>query len=148
MKPNWTAYLLLAAGAALIWWRTRADSQAGTPSVDWEGIQKTVSAFKPEGVDLNERTLADGIPAAASALSSLGMGGWLESPDGRLVLTSDKNLAASITAARTPILPSAPAAKKTTVTEYFYYPGPYGYMFWSSKKLPFAVLKTREVPAT
>ena len=115
------ALILLAAGAALMWWRQRASAQSGGLSADLLAQYKNiVSAFNPEGATVNERTLADSLPFAADSLSKYGLGGYVESADGRLIVTSDKDLAEAITAAKNPGIPTAqtPEEPRTTVQKY------------------------------
>ena len=145
MNRRSAAYVLLALAAAVFWWRQRV--AAGATSLSDAVVAQykdLLGMVKP--AQINERTLADGIPDAANALNSAGLAGYLTGAEGTFIIAPPGELAGAITASKTPVLP-APAKKQTT-TQYYYWPG-FGTAssslpFWSEKKLQWPVLKTRE----
>lgn len=138
MTRQLSAYGLLAAGFALLWWRSRqakADDTLSPEALDQ--YQSIVAGLEPP--EINERTLADGLPDAVNALNAAGLSGYITGPDGTLIVTGDKQLAAAITASKTPILPTAPkpvedkgkpVQKYNNGQWYWYYPSEPSKIHW------------------
>ena len=140
MNRRAAAYVLLALAAAVFWWRQRV--AAGATSLSDAVVaqyKELLGMVKP--AQINERTLADGIPDAANALNSAGLAGYLTGAEGTFILAPPGELAGAITASKTPVLPSAPAPEMTPKS-YLYAP-PGLLPFWSSKRLQWPILDRR-----